>query len=241
MAMILRFRKLCYLEPVKCSSLGFESYETPKIDEKQSFESPKSDRNDEGADSTVEKVLDKSKRRQNKRQPKEWRCIDYCCLTIGYMCTTWWLLLFMYHCLPANLPGLKVPESPGARLSREGLTALHPVVLVPGIVTGGLELWEGRPCAEGLFRKRLWGGSFTEIFKRPLCWLEHLSLNNETGLDPPGIRVRAVPGLVAADYFAPGYFVWAVLIENLARIGYEGKNMYMAAYDWRLSFQNTEV
>ena len=76
---------------------------------------------------------------------------------------------------------------------------------------------------------------------RPLCWLEHLTLHNETGLDPPGIRVRAVPGLVAADYFAPGYFVWAVLIENLARIGYEGKNLYMAAYDWRLSFQNTEV
>jgi phospholipid:diacylglycerol acyltransferase len=37
---------------------------------------------------------------------------------------------------------------------------------VPGIVTGGLELWEGKPCAEGLFRKRLWGGSFTEVLKR---------------------------------------------------------------------------
>ena len=48
-------------------------------------------------------------------------------------------------------------------------------------------------------------------------------------------------GLVAADYFAPGYFVWAVLIANLARIGYEEKTMYMASYDWRLSFQNTEV
>ncbi|CAA0815009.1 Putative phospholipid\\x3adiacylglycerol acyltransferase 2 [Striga hermonthica] len=137
---------------------------------------------------------------------------------IGYLCTIWWLLLFLYHCLPVNLPGLQGPEPPGARLSRQGLTAHHPVVLVPGIVTGGLELWEGRDCAEGLFRQRLWGG-----------------------LDPPGIRVRAVPGLVAADYFAPGYFVWAILIENLARIGYEGKNMYMAAYDWRLSFQNTEV
>lgn len=66
-------------------------------------------------------------------------------------------------------------------------------------------------------------------------------MHKETGLDPPGIRVRAVPGLVAADYFAPGYFVWAVLIENLAKIGYEEKNLYMAAYDWRLSFQNTEV
>ena len=68
-----------------------------------------------------------------------------------------------------------------------------------------------------------------------------MSLDNETGLDPPGIRVRSVSGLVAADYFAAGYFVWAVLIANLARIGYEEKNMYMAAYDWRLSFQNPEV
>ncbi|KAJ6985989.1 putative phospholipid:diacylglycerol acyltransferase 2 [Populus alba] len=157
------------------------------------------------------------------------------------MCTTWWLLLVLFHCSPVTLPGFHVPESPGIRLKHEGLTALHPVVLVPGIVTGGLELWEGKPCAEGLFRKRLWGGSFTEVFKRPLCLLEHLSLHNETGLDPPGIRIRAVPGLVAADYFAPGYFVWAVLIESLAKIGYEGKNMHMAAYDWRLSFQNTEI
>lgn len=82
---------------------------------------------------------------------------------------------------------------------------------------------------------------FSANLIRPLCWLEHLSLDNETGLDPPGIRVRAVTGLVAADYFAPGYFVWAILIENLAKIGYEQKNMYMASYDWRLSFQNTEV
>lgn len=66
-------------------------------------------------------------------------------------------------------------------------------------------------------------------------------MDNETGLDPPGIRVRAVSGLVAADYFAAGYFVWAVLIANLARLGYEEKNMYMASYDWRLSYQNTEV
>lgn len=68
-----------------------------------------------------------------------------------------------------------------------------------------------------------------------------MSLDNETGLDPPGVRVRPVSGLVAADYFAPGYFVWAVLIANLARIGYEEKTMYMAAYDWRIAFQNTEV
>ncbi|KAK6933479.1 LOW QUALITY PROTEIN: BING4, C-terminal domain, partial [Dillenia turbinata] len=35
--------------------------------------------------------------------------------------------------------------------------ALHPIVLVPDIVTEGLELWEGKPCPDGLFRKRVWG------------------------------------------------------------------------------------
>lgn len=165
-----------------------------------------------------------------------------CLWAIGVLCTVWWFIVFVYHCLPSHLVGFHLLESPGQRLRREGLNALHPVVLVPGIVTGGLELWEGRPCSQGLFRKRLWGGgSFAEIFKRPMCWLEHLSLDNETGLDPPGIRVRPVSGLVAADYFATGYFIWAVLIENLAKIGYEEKNLHMAAYDWRLSFQNTEV
>jgi phospholipid:diacylglycerol acyltransferase len=68
-----------------------------------------------------------------------------------------------------------------------------------------------------------------------------MSLDNETGLDIPGIRVRSVTCLVAADYFVPGYFFWAVLIASLARIGYEEKTMYMVVYDWRLSFQNTEV
>lgn len=235
MAKLLRFRKVCYVEPVK-TSLTYQPFETPTVNKKE----------DGAVAPTANSVLllDNKTKKNNKkkrREPKEWRCVDNCCWIIGYICTTWWLLVFLYSFLPSTLPGFQVPESSGIRLKREGLTALHPVVLVPGIVTGGLELWEGRPCAEGLFRKRLWGGSFTEVFRRPFCWLEHLSLHNETGLDPPGIRVRAVPGLVAADYFAPGYFVWAVLIENLAKIGYEGKNLYMAAYDWRLSFQNTEI
>ncbi|XP_027348469.1 putative phospholipid:diacylglycerol acyltransferase 2 [Abrus precatorius] len=225
MVSILRFRKLCYVEPMKCSSLGFQPFESNKKDESV----------------VTNEVEKKREMKQKKRQYKKWRCIDSCFWMIGYICTTWWLLSLLYSFLPVRLLGCKAPLSPGVRLGDEGVTALHPVVLVPGIVTGGLELWEGRPCAEGLFRKRLWGGSFAQILKRPLCWLEHLSLHEETGLDPPGIRVRAVPELVAADNFASGYLVWAVLIENLARIGYEGKNLYMAAYDWRLSFQNTEI
>ncbi|CAI9778374.1 unnamed protein product [Fraxinus pennsylvanica] len=143
--------------------------------------------------------------------------------------------------LPKSLvtPRFLVPEPPGMRLEHEGdkgLDALHPVVMVPGIVTGGLELWEGRPCSEGPFCRQLWGGSFTEILRRPMCWLEHLSLDDEMTMRRGSIH-QALGFMLFQDYFAPGYFVWAILIENLARMGYEGKNMYMAAYDWRLFFQ----
>ncbi|KAE9601600.1 hypothetical protein Lal_00040703 [Lupinus albus] len=204
---------------------------------------PDSDHDEEEKEKKKERVKVKNEKK------KKWSCVDNCCWFVGFICSVWWFLLFLYNAMPASFPqyvaeaisGGPSPDPPGVKLRKEGLTANHPVVFVPGIVTGGLELWEGRQCADGLFRKRLWGGTFGELYKRPLCWIEHMSLDNETGLDRPGIRVRPVSGLVAADYFAPGYFVWAVLIANLARIGYEEKNMYMAAYDWRIAFQNTEV
>ncbi|XP_072978471.1 phospholipid:diacylglycerol acyltransferase 1 [Typha angustifolia] len=198
------------------------------------------------ADSSKEK--DKQKKTKSEERKGKWSCVDSCCWLIGLICSVWWFLLFLYNAMPASFPQYvteaitgPLPDPPGVKLQKEGLQAKHPVVFVPGIVTGGLELWEGHQCADGLFRKRLWGGTFGEVYKRPSCWVEHMSLDNETGMDPPGVRVRPVTGLVAADYFAPGYFVWAVLIANLARIGYEEKTMYMASYDWRISFQNTEV
>ncbi|KAG0592410.1 hypothetical protein KC19_1G249900 [Ceratodon purpureus] len=205
------------------------------------------DSDSESTKAEKEKQVKKHKK-SKKSKVSAWGCIDSCCWLVGYICVTWWILVVLYNALPHSLPQYvteritgPLPDPPGVTMKKEGLTAKHPVVFVPGIVTGGLELWEGKACADGLFRKRLWGGTFGEIYKRPRCWMEHMSLDNETGLDPEGIRVRPVSGLVAADYFAPGYFVWAVLIENLARIGYEEKSMYMAAYDWRLTFQNTEV
>ncbi|KAL2493298.1 Phospholipid:diacylglycerol acyltransferase 1 [Abeliophyllum distichum] len=211
---------------------------------------PNSDGNEKEKEKEKGKnIIDKKKEiRKSQKQQTNWNCVDSCCWFIGCICVVWWVLLFLYNMMPYSFPQYvaevitgPMPDPPGVKLQKEGLKAKHPVVFVPGIVTGGLELWEGHQCADGLFRKRLWGGTFGEVYKRPLCWVEHMSLDNETGLDPPGIRVRPVTGLVAADYFAPGYFVWAVLIANLARIGYEEKTMYMASYDWRLSFQNTEV
>lgn len=38
----------------------------------------------------------------------------------------------------------------------------------------------------------------------------------------------------------PGYWVWAKMIESLGAVGYDSNNMFMAAYDWRLSFRDSQ-
>ena len=134
-------------------------------------------------------------------------------------------------------------ERPGVMLASSGLRPKHPVVLVPGIVTTGLELWRGDECAKSYFRQRLWGtmSMIQSIMLNTRCWLKHMSLSPETGLDPPGIKVRAAQGFEAADYVVGGYWVWSKMIENLADVGYDPLSMHMAAYDWRLPAQLLEV
>jgi len=108
-----------------------------------------------------------------RRTKAKWSCVDSCCWLVGCVCSAWWLLLFLYNAMPASFPQYvteaitgPLPDPPGVKLQKEGLRVKHPVVFVPGIVTGGLELWEGHQCAEGLFRKRLWGGTFGDVYKR---------------------------------------------------------------------------
>lgn len=117
--------------------------------------------------------VDNNKDNRKKKLRRKWSCIDSCCWLIGFICSIWWFLLFMYNAMPASFPQYvteaitgPLPDPPGVKCDKEGLTAKHPVVFVPGIVTGGLELWEGHQCADGLFRKRLWGGTFGEVYKR---------------------------------------------------------------------------
>lgn len=131
----------------------------------------------------MEKEKEKEKRVRGKsiegekiEKIKKWSCVDSCCWFVGVICSIWWFLLFLYNAMPASFPqyvaeaitGGPLPDPPGVKLRKEGLTVNHPVVFVPGIVTGGLELWEGRQCADGLFRKRLWGGTFGELYRRYL-------------------------------------------------------------------------
>jgi phospholipid:diacylglycerol acyltransferase len=133
-------------------------------------------------------------------------------------------------------------RSPGRQLRLKGATSYFPVVMIPGVTSTGLEMWEGRSCAKSLFRQRLWGTltMFRTLLMDKECWIEHLKLDPKTGRDPDGIRIRAAQGLEAADFLLPGFWVWARMISNLAGIGYDHNNLHMAAYDWRLDVGNLE-
>ena len=87
-------------------------------------------------------------------------------------------------------------------------------------------------------------------------------LDPETGLDPPGVKIRAAEGIDAASSLLQGYWIWwgslslsphfpefnkqylhffrSKIIENLAVVNYDTNNLYLAPYDWRLSLYNLE-
>ena len=129
---------------------------------------------------------------------------------------------------------------PGYQYQQQGARAKYPVVMVPGFITSGLELWDGEECAKSYFRQRLWGSLpvfVQSFFTDNECWRRHLSLDPKTGLDPAeNIRLRSAQGFEAADYVMSTFWVWEKIIENLADVGYDPSNMIMMPYDWRLSF-----
>lgn len=155
------------------------------------------------------------------------------------------------------LGGLAVPtmlggqedERVGVRMAKLGARVHNPVVMIPGIITTGLEVWDGEACIRSYFRQRIWGSStmLQSIISDPDCWVRHLSLNATTGLDPlqsphfnRSIRIRPSQGFESADFFVAGYWLWGLMIEALADVGYDLNSMHMASYDWRLSFAHLE-
>ncbi|GKY92900.1 hypothetical protein MPSEU_000259000 [Mayamaea pseudoterrestris] len=134
-------------------------------------------------------------------------------------------------------------KRPGYQMATaEGAQAQYPIVMVPGFVTSGLEVWAGKACAKKHFRQRLWaamGGARSFIADRD-CWRQHMILDPLTGSDPDEVRLRASQGFEAADYFMGNYWVWNKVIENLADVGYNPSNMALEAYDWRLAYHLLE-
>lgn len=135
----------------------------------------------------------------------------------------------------------------GNLMRSNGTKSKHPVIMIPGVISTGLESWslEGTPeCpSQPYFRKRLWGSFYMlrAMLLDKECWIKHLKLDPVTGLDPPGFKMRSAQGMEAADFFIAGYWIWNKILENLAAIGYDPNTMSVAAYDWRLSYKDLEI
>ncbi|SCU80271.1 LADA_0B06106g1_1 [Lachancea dasiensis] len=135
----------------------------------------------------------------------------------------------------------------GKQLHRElNLHDKHPVVMVPGVISTGIESWglygDEECSSEPHFRKRLWGSFYmlkTMVLDK-VCWLKHVMLDPETGLDPANFTMRAAQGFEASDFFMAGYWIWNKVLQNLGAIGYEPNKMATAAYDWRLAYLDLE-
>ncbi|GAV52948.1 hypothetical protein ZYGR_0AI02300 [Zygosaccharomyces rouxii] len=146
-----------------------------------------------------------------------------------------------------NFPDLTESFAVGKQMRRElNMTAKHPVVMVPGVISTGIESWgvEGDSECESTphFRKRLWGSFYmlrTMVLDK-MCWLRHIMLDPITGLDPPHFHLRAAQGFEAADFFMAGYWIWNKILQNLGAIGYDPDTMTTAAYDWRLAYLDLE-
>lgn len=145
-----------------------------------------------------------------------------------------------------QLRGSTESFSVGKRLARQNLTSELNVVMVPGVISTGLESWglreDGECPSNHHFRKRLWGSFYmlrTMILDKG-CWLKHVMLDPTTGLDPPGFKLRAAQGFELSDFFVAGYWIWNKILQNLAVIGYGPNNMITASYDWRLAYLDLE-
>jgi phospholipid:diacylglycerol acyltransferase len=129
----------------------------------------------------------------------------------------------------------------GRELAQQNFTASHPVVIFPGLLSTSLEMWLGADCAASeMFRSRFWASSgfVRKVIISPFCLLDHLLLNATTHSDPDGIKLRAVEGFSAADYWLGEegmVWLWAPLLHALSDVGYTPRNLHMASYDWRLS------
>ncbi|KAK5168818.1 phospholipid:diacylglycerol acyltransferase [Saxophila tyrrhenica] len=131
----------------------------------------------------------------------------------------------------------------GLAARSEGISAKYPVIMIPGVISTGLESWGTEEQSRQYFRKRLWGSwsMMRAMVLDKASWKRHIMLDKATGLDPPGIKLRSAQGFDAADFFITGYWIWNKILENLATIGYDPSNAFTAAYDWRLSYQNYEI
>ncbi|GJJ11891.1 hypothetical protein Clacol_006129 [Clathrus columnatus] len=97
------------------------------------------------------------------------------------------------------------------------LKPVHPVVIIPGVITTNLVSWTTKNEYRSSFREKFWGGynMFTQVLMNREKWMAALMLDPETGLDPPGIKLRAAEGVDGASSFVYGKNLFSSVLGNL--------------------------
>ncbi len=153
-------------------------------------------------------------------------------------------------------------------------TTLLPILIIPGFMSSGLEVkesnlvesWVGKRlwislAAIGISQMYFGKAQKREAYSDPddedfedddeaqqyslkSKWMKHILLGQDHISDPPGVKVRAIPGFDGVSYITPGTFtnsvsyVFGPVIDKLKEIGYNagGKTNLMAApNDWRMA------
>lgn len=154
-------------------------------------------------------------------------------------------------------------------------TTLLPILIIPGFMSSGLELlesdlvesWVGKRiylniAAIGISAMYFGKAQKREVYSDPddedfeddeeaqqyslkSKWLKHMLLADDRESDPPGVKVRVIPGIDGVAYVAPGAltsgvsWVFAKFIDAMVERGYkiegEDANIMAAPYDWRMA------
>jgi hypothetical protein len=145
---------------------------------------------------------DRSSKKINNDQKKEYTkrsritsCFcQHLCLKLTLFCIAFYLMIFfrpdyaiyMRNGLEGvlkkwNLTSEEFQRRPGQRLAEFRQPSM-PIIIIPGIISTGLELWRGTECASGKFRHRFWTSlqMVDSIGRDHQCWLKHISLNLST-------------------------------------------------------------
>ena len=151
------------------------------------FTSPKSEKVDTISTKTPQKEI------KQRSMINACFCEHFCLKLILLFCTTYLILffrpdysIFLRNSVEKVLKQLNL-TSPEYRLRPGQLYAPYrqpsmPIIIIPGIISTGLELWKGTECAKGKFRHRFWTSMqmVDNIGRDHQCWLKHISLNLST-------------------------------------------------------------
>jgi hypothetical protein len=134
--------------------------------------------------------------------------------------TLYWLRLNQTHGMESATTQDRL--RPGYQLARNhpGVRGKYPVVMIPGFVTSGLEVWKGKDCMEKFFRERVWGGFGSAQFwlTERYCLMENLALDPVMGGDPEGIKLRSAQGFHAADFFVGNDWICTYGLTGILRV-----------------------